>query len=275
MISRSSALRVPVDLPRGSAEFIVDPAELAPWTADFWRYFPSAAAPRHSYVLRAEVGGGLRIETPGETIVVAPETAAQTWDNLMRTVLRRRLGPAIVHGALVIGPGGGLLLAGPSGSGKTTLLLELVARGFCYAGDDLVRIDREGLHGVPRCLEWDRATDAPLDTHPFWSYRTPASGQAHGFGHLAARLHRTPVAWSDLRAAVLLETERRARPRLTPAHPSGEAVWINPPRLRDGLRVLRLYRRPWWRLWPGRPAETAGLLASAFLDYEPGRTSTV
>jgi hypothetical protein len=54
-------------------------------------------------------------------------------------VVRHDSGLHGIHGAVVFGPEGDLLISGVSGAGKTTLSLALVARGFGVGGDDATR----------------------------------------------------------------------------------------------------------------------------------------
>jgi len=56
----------------------------------------------------------------------------------------------LTHGALLSKNDRSLLLSAEPGAGKTTLALALAAAGWSYGGDDIVRIDPDGLaRGVP------------------------------------------------------------------------------------------------------------------------------
>jgi GTPase SAR1 family protein len=58
-----------------------------------------------------------------------------------------------MHSACLEAGGGGLLLMGAPGAGKTTLTFGLLHRGFRYGGDDIARIDPNGVvEGAPFAL---------------------------------------------------------------------------------------------------------------------------
>ena len=57
-----------------------------------------------------------------------------------------------LHGVLMQVAGCGVLICGPAGSGKSQLGLELLSRGHCFVGDDLIAVERQDqqllAHGV-------------------------------------------------------------------------------------------------------------------------------
>lgn len=55
----------------------------------------------------------------------------------------------VLHAAAVQRAGTTVLIPGPSGTGKSTLTAALVRRGFRYAGDDIVALDRATCEVIP------------------------------------------------------------------------------------------------------------------------------
>lgn len=120
----------------------------------------------------------------------------------------------VVHGGVVYGPAGDLLLSGDSGAGKTTLSLGLATRGFRVGGDDMSVYDPAGDTYVPhpRCFHID-ARSAELLAGI--GLALPAEGMRDQFvtpGDLG--LASPPAA--RVRYVFLLEPERLAAPRIEP-----------------------------------------------------------
>jgi len=127
-----------------------------------------------------------------------------------------------LHGALVHGPCGGLLISGVSGAGKTTLSLGLHASGMTIAGDDLALLDAAtGLvSAAPRCFHLDDATVTMLRGA---GLALPQDGLDFGFvvpGDLGDAVQQ-PVR---VTVAFLLDTERRDQPAIEPLSQSHMAV---------------------------------------------------
>lgn len=123
-------------------------------------------------------------------------------------------GMHVVHGGVVYGPTGDLLLSGNSGAGKTTLGLGLATRGFRVGGDDMSVYDPAADLYVPhpRCFHID-ARSAELLAGI--GLELPAEGMRDEFvtpGDLG--LAKPPPA--RVRFVFLLEPERLAAPRIEP-----------------------------------------------------------
>lgn len=119
-----------------------------------------------------------------------------------------------IHGAVVYGPNGDLLISGVSGAGKTTLSLALAARGLRVAGDDAALLDPETylIEALPRPFHLDDTSVRLLEEMGLklpeegWNYRfvTPAD----------LGVVNPPPA--RIRFVFLLEPERGDKPVLTP-----------------------------------------------------------
>ena len=118
-----------------------------------------------------------------------------------------------IHGAVVYGPNGDLLISGVSGAGKTTLSLALAARGLRVAGDDAALLDPEThlIEALPRNFHVDEHSRDLLEEiglklpEEGWKYRfvTPAD----------LGVVNPPPA--RIRFVFLLEAERGDQPVLT------------------------------------------------------------
>jgi len=127
-----------------------------------------------------------------------------------------------LHGALVHGPCGGLLISGVSGAGKTTLSLGLHASGMTIAGDDLALLDAAtGLVGAaPRCFHLDDATVTMLRGA---GLALPQDGLDYGFV-VPGDLGDADQQPARVTFAFLLDTERRSQPVIEPLSQSHMAV---------------------------------------------------
>jgi hypothetical protein len=99
----------------------------------------------------AKTGGDVCIaKGNGEALVVRWQEAVPTLKGLLTDAVISNLGTAIaLHGALLVGQSGPLLICGAPGAGKTTLALELVAHGFHLHADDIVLLHADGtMEGV-------------------------------------------------------------------------------------------------------------------------------
>jgi hypothetical protein len=90
----------------------------------------------------------------GEALVFAAAQAAPAIKGLLTDAILSNADEAVVmHSACLEAGGGGLLLMGAPGAGKTTLTFGLLHRGFRYGGDDIARLDPNGLvEGAPFAL---------------------------------------------------------------------------------------------------------------------------
>jgi len=127
-----------------------------------------------------------------------------------------------LHGALVHGPGGGLLIAGVSGAGKSTLSLALHASGMAIAGDDLALLDATtGLvSAAPRCFHLDESSIAMLRGA---GLALPQDRLDFGFV-VPGDLADTQQEPARVAFAFLLEPERRDQPLIEPLSQSHMAV---------------------------------------------------
>jgi hypothetical protein len=120
----------------------------------------------------------------------------------------------VVHGGVVYGPEGGILISGHSGAGKTTLSLALATRGLLVGGDDLAVLDSSSnlIEPIPRCFHIDEKSASLLAAI---GLPLPADALRDQFvtpGHLGVA--ELPPA--HIRFAFMLEPERRSVPELVP-----------------------------------------------------------
>jgi hypothetical protein len=82
----------------------------------------------------------------------------------------------LIHGAVVVRRGGGMVLSGPPGIGKTTLALALAETGWTLYSDEIAPVEKESgrIHAFPRAVHTRRAGDlggaapgAPKAAMPF------------------------------------------------------------------------------------------------------------
>jgi len=201
-------IHVRAQLPTAAIECRVDPGELAPWTAAFWASFPRpTAAVARTYTLQQVSRRTVEIRTPAGIQRAPQAQAEQLWDQTLRAALTHLAGAPLLHAATAVGPAGTLLLTGPSGAGKSTLLRHLLqTHGWRYGGDDLAYASRQGIQGIPRCLEWP--PPAPAQLAPQWRY-SHTDGPV--FAHWLARLQTTPIPWRLARALVFVDPQRTTR----------------------------------------------------------------
>lgn len=128
-----------------------------PWDAEFCRRGGSTAwwadAER---LLVTTPTAGLYVEGGRRVVVRADDDRARldhdylayAWAPRLLLMQRRRFG---LHATLVVSPGGqAVAVGGPSMAGKSTTAVELVRRGWTFAGDDIVPVDHESDRPVTR-----------------------------------------------------------------------------------------------------------------------------
>ena len=197
-------MRVRFSFEGGETEVVVPDARLA---ADVAALFPQgrieaaegeadrrAEGRRRDEVLtEAEggVGAGLRVVPGTDGFVLLTGEGRATFDSLpdllaavefavVNDLLAQDDLSTHLHAAGAITPFGAVLVSGPSGAGKSSLALAWSLAGHTLLGDDVVRLDREGLLGpFPRLLKVDPTLLAqhglaPEDT-PAWD---PESDEA-------------------------------------------------------------------------------------------------
>lgn len=77
---------------------------------------------------------------------VVPKLKALLTDRIVQST---QCGSCLLHAALLYKNGKGLLLSGDPGAGKSTLALALLAQGFIYGSDDIVKLAADGhLSGI-------------------------------------------------------------------------------------------------------------------------------
>jgi hypothetical protein len=159
----------------------------------------------------------LTIRVPGIHVQVKPsfgDCLAGVEAAIAADLSRSRNGLHVIHGAVVYGPGGDILLSGRSGAGKTTLSLALAARGLRVGGDDIAVLDPSSnlLEPVPRCFHLDEQSVALLDR---MGLALPEEAVREQFvtPQLLGVARPRPAC---IRFAFLLESERAATPTLVP-----------------------------------------------------------
>jgi DNA polymerase III delta prime subunit len=86
-----------------------------------------------------------------------------------------------LHCAMLMRGGHALLLAGPPGAGKTTLTVNLLARGFEYAADDITLLMRDGrVRGVSFAPAIKSGAQALVKDLPLHLERTPVHKRLDG-----------------------------------------------------------------------------------------------
>lgn len=119
-----------------------------PWDAEFhWRGGATAWWADAERLLVTTPTAGLSVEGGRRVVVRADDERARldhdylayAWAPRLLLMQRRRFG---LHATLVVSPGGrAVAIGGPSMAGKSTTAVELVRRGWIFAGDDIVPID--------------------------------------------------------------------------------------------------------------------------------------
>ena len=119
-----------------------------------------------------------------------------------------------IHGAVVYGPGGDLLISGVSGAGKTTLSLALAARGLRVAGDDAALLDPEThlIEALPRNFHLDEHSVSLLED---MGLTLPEEGRRYRFV-TPADLGVVNPPPARIRFVFLLEPERDAQLSIRP-----------------------------------------------------------
>lgn len=239
-------------------------AAAAPWAETLWLLHPASA--------RAIFW------TSDARSLHAQECAAP-----LRPILHwwlSRYGIHLVHGAVVGGPEGGLLLAGKGGSGKSTTALACLEAGWQYLGDDYVAVRTAGeplafslyssAKASPEQLRrWPALAKAAANPAPRGTEKTVLFLAGHAEGRIVSSL--------PLRAVVLPRVADRDRTHWSRASAAAGLTALAPSTIlqlpgaaQASLRALgELARRlPIVRLELGRcPDEAAaamsGLLAQA------------
>lgn len=190
------------------------------------------------------------------------EAIAAVEATISSDVARHPHGLHVVHGGVVYGPEGDLLLSGNSGAGKTTLSLALATRGLRVGGDDMSMLDP--VSGVcvphPRCFHIDERSAGMLAE---LGLGLPADGLRDQFvtpGDLG--LPSPPAA--RIRFVFLLEPERLAAPRIVPETQAQAASRLllqtgrGHFRDMDGVRAMSRFvgEAQCYRLWSGALGET-------------------
>ncbi|MBN8732624.1 MAG: hypothetical protein J0L64_18925 [Acidobacteria bacterium] len=179
----------------------------------------SAGSPENHYSLlrqREQDGASCwRIEVPG----TPPSDKRSLGDALSAVeasitadLARHPHGLHVVHGGVIYGPRGDLLLSGNSGAGKTTLSLALAARGLCVGGDDMAVLDPASgsLRPHPRCFHIDEHSARLLAG---LGLRLPEDLMDDQFV-TPRRLGLTAPRPARLRFVFFLEPERLPAPRI-------------------------------------------------------------
>ena len=119
-----------------------------------------------------------------------------------------------IHGAVVYGTNGDLLISGVSGAGKTTLSLALAARGLRVAGDDAALLDSETylIDALPRPFHLD---DTSVQLLEEMDLKLPEEGWKYRFV-TPADLGVVNPPPARIRFVFLLEPERGDQPLVTP-----------------------------------------------------------
>jgi hypothetical protein len=120
----------------------------------------------------------------------------------------------VVHGGVVYGPEGDLLLTGNSGAGKTTLSLALTSRGLRVGCDDMAMLDPSSgqLQPHPRCFHIDDRSAGLLAE---LGVSLPPEALRDQFV-IPADLGVEQLLPARLRFVFLLESERLEEPKIVP-----------------------------------------------------------
>lgn len=249
-------LIVDVNLGLANARFIVQPADLAPWTKAYFQGFsPATATPELTYHLRATATGA-EVLTPAGAFACSRFDAPAVWDATLRNVIRYLAGSALLHAALIRFEQTAILIMGQSGAGKTTLLNRLLDRGWQYWTDDAVRLGQQGLQGLPRCLEWPSG-QAAKDASVVWHYAVRSQPIAAAYGHRAGLLPQQWLPWQNVGGVIVLSGKHQGSFTLRPIRLHLRRHWLNPPTWNDWRAVRSLLALPAWLVGGGDPDAVA------------------
>lgn len=175
----------------------------AAWAAEFrWCHGTTAGWADADRLLVTTPTAGLYVEDGRRVVVRADDDRARlehdylvyAWAPRLLLMQRRRFG---LHATLVVSPDGhAVAVGGPSMAGKSTTAVELVRRGWTFAGDDIVPIDHESGRPVTRPyarpIHLSDAAAARLGTDP--ALGRPLPGRAKRVYGLPTDLRPRPLA---------------------------------------------------------------------------------
>lgn len=183
--------------------------------ADYGTMSPPADEHNYRITINPDSTNGLVIQTPH----TAPRSI-QSLDKALQAVeaaitneiCRFEHGLHVIHGGVVYGSDGDLLLIGHSGAGKTSLCLALATRGFTVGGDDMAILDphRGVLRPHPRCFHIDKTSASMLKELGLKLHGNEINDEFIIPQDLGLR----QVRCARLRLVIVLEPERLRRPRL-------------------------------------------------------------
>ncbi|WP_420121238.1 hypothetical protein [Nakamurella sp.] len=131
-----------LDVPVGSGDLP------APWAAQvrgrggstaWWADADRMLVTTPTAGLYVEGGHRVLVRADDDRARLRDDYLAYAWAPRLLLMQRRRFG---LHATLVVAPGGqAVAVGGPSMAGKSTTAIELVRRGWTFAGDDIVPVD--------------------------------------------------------------------------------------------------------------------------------------
>ncbi len=168
-------------------------------------------------VLPESDGFALHVQDARETFDSVPDLLAAIEFAVVNDLLAQDVGSTHLHAAGAMTERGAVLVSGPSGAGKSSMALAWSLAGHRLLGDDVVRLDENGLLGpFPKLLKVDPLLLpehglAPEDTPAWdpeadeaWFDPTTAGGWANK-GSRAAVLAR--IEYGDLERTQIREEE--------------------------------------------------------------------